>query len=64
MSEQTQKFVNTLLDSQQLNDFERVKAYHGISSNSETVRFLIRQEARRIERQRIIQDTELVPVSP
>lgn len=43
------KFVNTLLDGQYLADFERVKAYHGLKTRSETIRFLIKAEVRRIE---------------
>lgn len=45
------KFLNTLLDGEQIAEFERVKDYHGIKTNSDVVRFLIRQEARRVARE-------------
>ncbi len=48
MSDKTDgfKFVNTQLTGEQLADFERVKAHHGIATNSDVIRFLIRKEAR------------------
>ena len=42
------KFVNTLLDAEQLGELEGVQSFHGIKSRSETIRMLIRMEARRI----------------
>lgn len=48
--QQETKFLNTLLDGDHLAEFERVKDYHGIKTNSDVVRFLIRQEARRVAR--------------
>jgi len=50
-TQQDGKFLNTFLEGQHLAEFERVKAYHGIKTNSDVVRFLIRQEARRVARQ-------------
>lgn len=49
MSEQPEKQpLNTWLDNEQAAQFNAVKTYLGMSSNSEVVRFLIRQEYRRI----------------
>lgn len=50
-NQQKPKFLNTLLDGDHLTEFERVKSYHGIKTNSDVVRFLIRQEARRVARE-------------
>jgi hypothetical protein len=41
-------YVNTPLRGRQLDEFEQVKRYLGIDSNAGVVRYLIRQEARRI----------------
>jgi len=50
-SKDKRKYLNTLLEGEHLAEFERVKAYHGIKTNSDVVRFLIRQEARRVARE-------------
>ena len=50
-NQQDGKFLNTYLEGRHLTEFERVKAYHGIKTNSDVVRFLIRQEARRVAKQ-------------
>lgn len=41
-------WVNTQLEAEQLADLETVRAHHGIKSRTETIRMLIRMEARRI----------------
>ena len=43
-----QLHVNTPLHGRQIEEFEQVKCYLGIDSNAAVVRYLIRQEARRI----------------
>lgn len=43
------RFVNTLLDGQHLSELDSIKQHHGIKANSDTIRYLIRQEARRIQ---------------
>jgi hypothetical protein len=43
-----QLHVNTPLRGRQVEEFEQVKRYLGIDSNAGVVRYLIRQEARRI----------------
>jgi hypothetical protein len=43
-----QLYVNTSLRGRQLDEFEHVKRYLGIDSNAGVMRYLIRQEARRI----------------
>jgi hypothetical protein len=49
MSDSQKPFhVNTPLRGQQIAEFEQVKRHLGIDSNAGVVRFLIRQEARRI----------------
>jgi ribosomal protein S3AE len=46
-----QKWLNTLLTGDEVEEFLAVQAYHGIRTNADVVRFLIRQEARRINAQ-------------
>lgn len=41
-------YVNTPLRGRQIEEFEQVKGYLGIDSNAGVMRYLIRQEARRI----------------
>lgn len=49
MSENQKPFhVNTPLRGRQIAEFEQVKRHLGIDSNAGVVRYLIRQEARRI----------------
>lgn len=49
MSDSRESFyVNTLLRGRQLEEFEQVKRHLDIDSNAGVVRYLIRQEARRI----------------
>jgi len=48
-------WLNALLTEEQAAEFEMVKGYHGLQTNSEVVRYLIHQEARKIQPQ-------LVPV--
>jgi hypothetical protein len=43
--------VNTYLDEYQWQEFETVQRYHGIETNADVVRFLIRKEARKITEQ-------------
>jgi hypothetical protein len=52
MSDNGQKWVNTELRGELVGEFERVKAYHGIGSNADVVRFLVRKEAREIDGRR------------
>jgi len=40
--------VNTYLDKTQWQEFVTVQRYHGIETNADVVRFLIRKEAREI----------------
>lgn len=42
------RVVKTELDSQLEVDIERVRAYHGLKNYAEVLRFLIRQEARKL----------------
>ncbi|MBN1954865.1 MAG: hypothetical protein JW900_07420 [Anaerolineae bacterium] len=48
MGEKSRLFVNTLLENEELEQFFQVQRHYAIRSNSDVVRFLIRQEARRI----------------
>ena len=57
MSDQDSTFVNTLLSPEQLAELEAIKSWHGLQNRSETIRFLIRHEARRIY-------TEPTPIIP
>lgn len=43
-----QFYVNTSLHGRQIEEFEQIKRYLDIGSNADVVRYLIRQEARRI----------------
>jgi hypothetical protein len=40
--------VDAVLDPDQVAELEAVKAYHGLGTSHDTLRFLIHQEARRI----------------
>lgn len=42
-------FVNTLLAADQFTDLLRIKEHYGIAARSDTIRFLIRQEIRRLD---------------
>ena len=48
MNENEGKWTATTLSPEQQVEFEEVKAYHGLQSNSEALRFLIRKESRQI----------------
>jgi hypothetical protein len=50
MSEQNQ-LIGAYLTPEQFSEFKTVQRYYGIRSNSDAVRFLIRQELRRIHSQ-------------
>lgn len=41
-------WVNTRLEATAVADLARIQVHHGIKSRSDTIRYLIRQEARRI----------------
>ena len=41
-------WVNAQFDADRLADLEAIQDYHGIASRTETIRFLVRTEARRI----------------
>lgn len=42
------QYLNTVLSPENVREFQQVKAYLGIATNSDVIRYLIRQEARRI----------------
>jgi hypothetical protein len=48
MPDNGKALIQSILTGEQLADFERVKAHHGIARNSDVIRFLIRKEARRV----------------
>ncbi len=48
MSNNKSKWVNTELKGDLVQEFEIIKKHYGIGNNADVVRFLVRQEARRI----------------
>jgi hypothetical protein len=44
------KWVNTLLQDGEVDEFERVQEHLGIRTNADVVRHLVRKEAQRIDR--------------
>jgi len=42
------QYLNTVLSPENVREFQQVKAYLGIATNSDVIRYLIRQEFRRI----------------
>lgn len=50
MEKNGKQLIQAILDGEHLSDFERVRAHHGINTKADVIRFLIRQEARRVQR--------------
>jgi hypothetical protein len=48
MSEQESQLIGAHLSPVQVREFEVIQEFYGIKSKSDTLRFVIRQEARRI----------------
>lgn len=48
MSEQESQLIGAHLSPEQVREFEVIQEFYGIKSKSDTLRFVIRQEARRI----------------